>query len=204
MKKLAVILFAARPSTALVVACLALGIALGGTGYAAINLPARSVGTAQLKKNAVISSKVKDRSLLARDFKQGQLPAGSRGLQGEKGDKGDKGDTGNPGANGTAVAYAHILPTGAIDTANSTGVVSVTRPLPGFYCLQLNFRPKNAVATVVTYDGAATYTGFVGIDIRPGLSGTGCHGSVTDDTLVRIFRQDGSTLMNAPFYVLFQ
>jgi hypothetical protein len=82
-----------RPSPAMVVGCIALGVALGGTSVAAINaLPRNSVGTKQLKKNAVISSKVKNRSLLAVDFKAGQLP------RGPKGDKGDKGDTGPPGS----------------------------------------------------------------------------------------------------------
>jgi hypothetical protein len=65
-----------RPSPAMVVACLALGAALTGTSYAKIlALPVNSVGTAQLKANAVISSKVKNQSLLAVDFKPGQLPA---------------------------------------------------------------------------------------------------------------------------------
>ncbi len=41
-----------------------------------------SVGTAQLKANAVVSSKVKNHSLLAVDFKPGQLPAGAPGVSG--------------------------------------------------------------------------------------------------------------------------
>jgi hypothetical protein len=65
----------------MVIACLALGVALSGTSYAKIlALPVNSVGTAQLKPNAVISSKVKDHSLLAVDFKPGQLP-GIRGYE---------------------------------------------------------------------------------------------------------------------------
>ena len=48
-----------RPSPAMVVACIALTVALGGTSYAAINLPKNSVGTKQLKKNAVTAAKVK-------------------------------------------------------------------------------------------------------------------------------------------------
>jgi hypothetical protein len=41
------------------VACLALFVALGGTGYAAFRLPRHSVGTTQLKANAVTSAKVR-------------------------------------------------------------------------------------------------------------------------------------------------
>jgi hypothetical protein len=64
-----------RPSPALVVACLALGVSLSGVSYAdVLALPVNSVGTAQLKPNAVISSKVKDHTLLAADIKPGQLP----------------------------------------------------------------------------------------------------------------------------------
>jgi hypothetical protein len=48
-----------RPSPALVVAVLALIVALGGTGYAAITLPANSVGKKQLKKGSVWSSKIR-------------------------------------------------------------------------------------------------------------------------------------------------
>lgn len=47
------------PSPAMVVACIALIVALGGTSYAAIKLPKNSVGTRQLKNNAVTGVKVK-------------------------------------------------------------------------------------------------------------------------------------------------
>lgn len=90
-----------RPSAAMVVACLALLVALGGTSYATVlNVPKNSVGTVHLKKNAVISAKVKNRSLLAVDFKLGQLPSGPPGPKGDKGDKGDKGEKGDTGATG--------------------------------------------------------------------------------------------------------
>jgi hypothetical protein len=48
----------ARPSPAVVVATLALVVALAGTTYAAINVPANSVGTKQLKAGAVTASKI--------------------------------------------------------------------------------------------------------------------------------------------------
>lgn len=92
----------------------ALFVALGGTGYAAATLPARSVGAKQLRSNAVTSAKVKDRSLLAKDFKAGQLPTGARGpagatgpagaagAQGAPGPTGPKGDTGAKGDTGVA------------------------------------------------------------------------------------------------------
>jgi hypothetical protein len=61
-----------RPTPATAIAMIALLVALGGTGYAAIVLPANSVGTAQ----------VIDGSLLTKDFKAGQIPAGKPGPAG--------------------------------------------------------------------------------------------------------------------------
>jgi hypothetical protein len=84
-----------RPSPALVISCVALLIALGGTGYATVlQVPRNSVGTAQLKNSAVISAKVKNRSLLRADFAAGQLPAGPRGPAGPTGPAGPAGPPG--------------------------------------------------------------------------------------------------------------
>jgi hypothetical protein len=47
-----------RPSPAMVVACTALAVALSGTSYAALRLPAKSVGTKQLKNGAVTNRKL--------------------------------------------------------------------------------------------------------------------------------------------------
>jgi hypothetical protein len=101
-----------RPSPALVVACLALLVALSGTGYAAVvALPRGSVGTIQLKNGAVISLKVKDGSLKLADFalaEREQLkgdtgPAGPQGAKGDKGSKGDTGAEGPPGLSGYTI-----------------------------------------------------------------------------------------------------
>ena len=83
-------------------AMVALFIALGGTSYAAVKLPANSVGAKQLKANAVTGTKVKNGSLAAADF-GGQLPAGpagAAGAQGPAGPAGPKGDTGAAGPKG--------------------------------------------------------------------------------------------------------
>src|SRR4051794_7093329 len=104
-----------RPTPATVIALIALFVALGGTGYAALKLPKNSVGTKQLKANAVTGAKVKNGTLSSDDF-GGTLPTGAQGPKGDtgaagtngtngtngaKGDKGDKGDDGTPGTNGT-------------------------------------------------------------------------------------------------------
>lgn len=82
------------------VAYLALFIALSGTSYAAIALPRNSVGPNQLKSSAVTSAKVKDRSLLSKDFKAGELPAGAEGATGAAGPAGAAGSQGAQGAQG--------------------------------------------------------------------------------------------------------
>ena len=96
-----------RPSPALVVASLALAVALGGTSYAAVTLPRNSVGTKQLRNGAVVSSKVRNHSLLARDFKRGQLPRGPVGPAGPAGPPGPKGPAGPPGSSGNLAVSVH-------------------------------------------------------------------------------------------------
>jgi hypothetical protein len=61
------------PSPAMVVACIALAVALGGTSYAAIRLPANSVGTKQLKRGAVTGVKVKSNTLTGRQINEARL-----------------------------------------------------------------------------------------------------------------------------------
>jgi hypothetical protein len=115
------------PSPAMIVACVALVVALGGVGYAAGVLPENSVGTAQLqkkavtaaklkkdavttrkvRKNAITTTKVKDGTLLAQDFQAGQLPAGPTGPAGSQGPKGDTGAAGAPGVSGYEIAFAN-------------------------------------------------------------------------------------------------
>lgn len=103
-----------RLTFANVVSCLALFIALGSGAYAATLAP-NSVGSKQIKKDAVNSAKVKDRSLKAVDFKEGQLPAGP---QGPKGDPGAAGAPGAPG--GTNVIARRTVEPGVANGSQAT------------------------------------------------------------------------------------
>ena len=74
------------PSPATAIASVALLLALGGTGIAAVTaLPRNSVGTPQLRAGAVTSAKVRNGSLLGVDFRPGALPVGPAGPQGPAG-----------------------------------------------------------------------------------------------------------------------
>ncbi len=129
-------LWSRRPSPAMVVACVALLVALGGTSVAAVSQLARnSVGPAQLqfaavtspkiRSNAVNSSKVANRSLLRADFAPGQLPAGPTGPQGPAGPTGATGAAGPAGVIGAiSVRTAAVsVVDGAIDGTFNTARV---------------------------------------------------------------------------------
>jgi hypothetical protein len=71
------------PSPAMVVACLALLVALGGTSYAAIKLPRNSVGNIQLKRGAVTGIKVKSNTLAGTQINEsrlGQVPSATTAM----------------------------------------------------------------------------------------------------------------------------
>src|SRR3954468_2327434 len=91
-----------RPTPSMVIACFALLVVLGGTGYAAVQA---------LPRNSVTSVQVKDRSLLARDFKAGQLP---RGPQGPAGPAGPQGPAGPAGSSGSGARWALVRADGGI------------------------------------------------------------------------------------------
>ena len=122
-------------ATALLVAVL--GATPVGQAAGRLVLPQNSVGAVQLKKSAVTGLKVKNGSLLAADFKAGQLPRGAQGpkgdtgAQGPKGDKGDKGDTGAPGATNVIRRSAAGPPAGAGGYSNATASCQAGETLVG-------------------------------------------------------------------------
>jgi hypothetical protein len=147
-----------RPSPAMVVACIALVFAMTGAGYAAGMLGPNTVGTKQLKKNAVISSKVKNRSLLAVDFKAGQLPRGAQGPQGPQGPPGAP----NPNADtlngyhanglirtalGAGPAYPSTVVLGSCGTTEtSVAQVSIAAPGAGYVVVSGSVTARNTGA----------------------------------------------------------
>jgi hypothetical protein len=122
----------------MMVACIALLVALGGTSVAAVTQLARnSVGPLQLRNgavtnpklrnNAVNSSKVAPRSLLRSDFAPGQLPAGPVGPQGPAGPAGPAGAAGPAGVVGPITVRTNFVTVvdNAFDGNFNTGRVRV-------------------------------------------------------------------------------
>jgi hypothetical protein len=133
-------LWGRRPSPAMVVACLALIVALGGTSVAAVSqlVPRNSVGPRQLqfgavtgpkiRNNAVTSAKVANRSLLRADFAPGQIPAGPTGPTGPAGPAGAAGPAGPAGVVGTiTVRTASIAIAGGTTEDGAYETERVTR-----------------------------------------------------------------------------
>jgi hypothetical protein len=113
------------PTPSMAIACCALLIVLGGTGYAAVQA---------LPRNSVTTVQVKDHSLLARDFKAGQIPRGQQGVPGPAGPQGPAGPTGPAGAAGAGARWALVRPDGGI-AAQSGGITLAAHPSSGNYFL---------------------------------------------------------------------
>jgi hypothetical protein len=123
-----------------VVASLALFVALGGTGYAALALPRdsvgarelrpRSVGHRELARNAVRSDNVRNGSLMLDDFAATARRAltgkpGQAGSPGPAGVNGAKGDAGAPGKDAVAL-WAAIYRSGRPYLGNATAASEIT------------------------------------------------------------------------------
>src|SRR5581483_10317527 len=101
-----------RPSAPLVVSFVALFVALGGVGYAATQLPANSVGNAQLKNGSVGNWKLKSNAVGGRKIINGAVGAKQ--------------------VNSTQVQLRVGTPcsTGAIKSIGLSGTVTCTPTLP--------------------------------------------------------------------------
>jgi hypothetical protein len=113
------------------VAYAALFVALGGTSYAAIALPANSVGSKQLKKSAVTSSKISPATRAA--LKGAKGAAGAAGQPGPPGQPGSPGAPGSPGPGAGAARLATEArppgPSGPNPSQDITTVQTFTTPI---------------------------------------------------------------------------
>jgi hypothetical protein len=148
------------------VAWVALFVALSGSSYAAATLAA----------NSVTSKTVKDRSLMAKDFKQGQLPAGRAGAPGPAGTPGRDGSPGPAGPSGPAGAQGrqgNAGPSGPAGPAGPKGETgpagpSASKRVVGPAEVQI---PVGDPTTVVTADlTAGSYVVAGNVDVENTLS----------------------------------
>ncbi len=133
-----------RPSPAIVIASVALIIAMGGTGYAAMSIPNNSVGTAQLREGAVTKQKIARKTLRALTGARGAPgPAGASGRTGATGPAGNPGAPGAPGlqgllgpTSGTAAGAVETIPSAGFTPFGNSG--TVTLPAPGKVLVELS------------------------------------------------------------------
>jgi hypothetical protein len=119
------------------IAYTALFLALGGTSYAAVRLPAGSVGSKELhsgavtrtklQRGAVTSAAVQDHTLKAVDFARGQLTAGPKGDAGAKGDQGDPGPTMGVAGKDTGCCEPPLLSSGDVQATKTVTLTTRSR-----------------------------------------------------------------------------
>jgi hypothetical protein len=169
----------ARLTYANVVATLALFVALGGSGYAALSLPRdsvgarqirpRAVGHAELARNAVQSDSVKDGSLGVNDLsldarsalRGATGPKGQDGPAGAMGPQGSKGDPGAPGASLTRY-WSEVSLFGHQELGTAT---SVTQTGTGVFIIAFNRSVSGCAyaATLAKVGGGEPFAGQIDV-----------------------------------------
>jgi len=149
----------------MVVACVSLGIALGGTSVAAINaLPRNSVGTAQIKNGAVTKKKISKKTLRALKGNRGP-----RGLTGATGATGAAGAQGIQGIQGPAGPFPDGDIPGSKTIRGNYALGSATSSGSGFAWDQISFGFQMASALTGSYlaAGAPPTTACPGSSTNP-------------------------------------
>jgi hypothetical protein len=162
----------------MVVACLGLAVALGGTSYATVlDVPRNSVGTvnlksgavttaklrnaavttAKLRANAVTSSKVRDGTLLLADFRPGQLESGVPGAPGISGLQRVDAVSGSSSASSKSVSVncpsgKRVVGGGARVTGSGANRVSIIENFPDSDGVKWNARAAEVVGTSATWE----------------------------------------------------
>jgi hypothetical protein len=168
------------PTPAMGVAFIALVVALGGTSYAVVNLPARSVGSKQLKPkavkgahikaNAITSSKVKDGSLTGKDVNVaslGQVALAARATVADRAASADQATRAGVAAGLDRVAYrvATVTVPAAPAEGQSTSGVATARCDAGQLVVGGGVKLEDNMSVVDGYpDGAAAWTSNVNND----------------------------------------
>jgi hypothetical protein len=175
-----------------VLAGIALFLALGGVSYAA---------TIVIPPHSITARQVKAHSLLALDFKQGQIP---RGPVGPAGAAGPAGPAGPAGAGGSAAASQWILvnPNGSI--AAQSGGLSITTHTTGTYIV--NFGAAVDSKLILASPGVANDNAARGEVIAGPCGGTATGetcttGNDTSHVIVQTYNGANTALADHSFYL---
>lgn len=177
-----------------VMATIAVFLALGGVSWAAVKLGPGAVKNRNIATGAVSSRAVQDRTLLARDFKGGQLAAA---VKGESGLQGPAGPPGAAGRDGAAI----------VASANGDGTVMnsynyVTLPLELRWTQPAGTLDEvRGVATVSMMDGCALNE-WVGVQVvRDGKEISADTGDIVDGTGNGVPDNDATPFVTKPVIV---
>ena len=169
-----------RVTFANALAVVALLVALGGTGYAAVQVTGDDV-----RDGSLTGADIRDGSLGAADLaarvragvktadqraRGPRGPRGPRGFRGNRGRPGAAGPTGATGATGaagppgTAAGYAHVNGDGTVNLAHSKNITGANVVLQGStYCFRgLAFGFGSIGATADLADGGTSATAAIG------------------------------------------
>jgi hypothetical protein len=174
-----------RPSPAMIIALLALFVAFGGTVYAGTKISGKTI-----RKNSEPGNRIKKDTVTGKQVKEstlGVVPLATSATSATSA------SSANP------IAFAQVSATGAVNAANSKGVVqaNVTNNGTGIKCFSgLSFTPKGGVATV-DYNQSS--------DGEVAQFGLGVSGGCAPGTQAFVYTEDtGSNLPeNDGFFVLF-
>jgi hypothetical protein len=151
------------------------------TRSAAATSKTPQVKRVDLANNAVTSGKVRNGTLLSKDFKSGQIPAGPRGANGANGPKGDTGPS------DAFQAFRNFISPPPLPDAATTTLV--TLPLPA---------GKYVVLGKLDFDGGGTVTCRLragGDSDRMLSTATGVGGFHCNMQLVHEFEAAGSAIL---------
>jgi hypothetical protein len=163
------------PSPSMTVAFLALLVAFGGTSYAVVNLPAKSVGakqlkakavtTPKLKNNAVTGAKVRRNSLNGQDIDESELQKVPSAVSADSAANADRAST---AGTASAVERADINVNTVLAPANQTQTVSASCD-PGLKAVSAGIRlqdPENQFVIDMFPETAEKWTArvFGGVD----------------------------------------
>jgi hypothetical protein len=180
-----------RPSPALIVACVALFAALGGTSYA---LGIGSIGSAEIRDGSIRNVDFKDGTLRGNEFKRDSLGGGAIKEQALDGTKipqvasAKKADTATTATTATTAAglTRQVLVAANGAKSNDRGVVSVAKLADGRYqaIFDTDVRSCGLSATLVEQpppvgDPTAPVTGQIAVAPLDG-NANGIHISTTD------------------------